>query len=595
MKISLGWLSDYVALPASLPDLESVLTSAGLTVEGVEERGADFPHMVVARILESNPHPNADRLSVCRVEDGTPVPRQIVCGAKNFRVGDKVPLALPGALLPGDFKIKVGKLRGVESEGMLCSAKELRLADDAEGLLILPADAEVGSRISEIFPPDTILELEVTPNRPDWLCHIGVAREIAAFTGMPLRVPVIEIPATCPSEHIAIQDAGGCAFYSLVRVSGVRVGPSPAWLRQRLEGVGLRSINNVVDITNLVLMETGQPLHAFDAAKVEGPICVRPALHGETIEALDGVTYSLHGGELLIADARSPLALAGIMGGAASGVGETTSDVLLESALFHPSHIRRTARALGLSSDSSYRFERGVDPQGVLPASARALALLQSLANGTPEEAIRIAGALPTASQAIPFRPQRCRDLLGAAFTDEEMFGALKCFGLRQEGEGWVPPSFRLDLAREADLIEEVARRIGMERIPSRIAAAPAPASPADHRQDRLAKMRHSLAELGFFEARSGTLVPARPEAILLRNPMGEEQAALRPSLLPGLLDALQRNLHAGERLIRLFEAGKIYCTSEPEERLCVALAASGPIHEPHWRVPGCARLMCST
>ncbi|MEI8311707.1 MAG: phenylalanine--tRNA ligase subunit beta, partial [Verrucomicrobiota bacterium] len=281
MKVSLNWLHDFVDCQLPAPELEALFRRAGLEVASVENRGADFDKVVVAQVLESAQHPNADRLSVCKVDDGSGTPRQIVCGAKNYKVGDKVPLALPGAVLPGDFKIKTGKLRGVESEGMMCSAKELKLAEEAEGLLILPKDAAVGSPIGEQFPPDVLFELEITPNRPDWLNHLGVAREITVFTGLPLADPGIPAPSTAPAGAAVKIEAEECSYYTLRRIRGVKVGPSPQWLTDRLAAVGLRPVNNVVDVTNYVLFELGQPLHAFDAAEIEGSLHVRRAAEGE--------------------------------------------------------------------------------------------------------------------------------------------------------------------------------------------------------------------------------------------------------------------------------------------------------------------------
>ena len=337
MKVSLNWLRDFVdcQLPAS--ELEALFRRAGLEVASVEERGAAFDKVVVAQVLESAQHPNADRLSVCKVDDGSGTPRQIVCGAKNYKVGDKVPLALPGAVLPGDFKIKTGKLRGVESEGMMCSAKELKLADDADGLLILPAEAVVGSPIADQFPTDVLFELEITPNRPDWLSHLGVAREITVFTGLPLSTPGIPAPAMAPAGTAVSIEADECPSYTLRRIRGVKVGPSPQWLADRLTSIGLRPVNNVVDVTNYVLFELGQPLHAFDAAKIEGPLHIRRAAEGENFRALDGKDYKLGEDYLVIADDRRPVALAGVMGGEDSGVSATTTDILLESAAEHGS------------------------------------------------------------------------------------------------------------------------------------------------------------------------------------------------------------------------------------------------------------------
>jgi phenylalanyl-tRNA synthetase beta chain len=593
MKLSLSWLKEFVPYTGTVDALVELLTRAGLEVASVETRGADFPNVVVAQILESNPHPNADRLSVCRVNDGSEHPRQIVCGAKNYKVGDKVPLALPGAVLPGDFKIKVGKLRGVESEGMMCSAKELALAEDAQGLLILPPETRIGAPISEIFPPETVLEIEITSNRPDWLSHTGLAREVAANTGLPLSNSTPAEPATREDASLArIEDAVGCPFYSVRRIRGVKVGPSPDWLARRLEAIGLRPINNVVDVTNYVMMELGQPLHAFDAAKVAGGIAVRRAAAHEKFLALDGREYALRPSDLVIADSARPVALAGVMGGEDSGVTEATTDILLESAYFDAPTVRATARGLDLHSDSSYRFERGVNPAGVLAASARATQLILELAGGTADEAVTTAGALPPREWSVSLRYSRCRALLGVELENAEVDSALTRLGLEKvSGDDatstWRVPGFRGDLVREVDLIEEVIRLLGIERVTGHVSGEPAPSSSADAAYDAAMEVRQTLRGMGYSEARTSTLV-ARPHAgdnfLELRNPLGEEQSALRSSMLGGLFAAVRRNLNHGAETVRLFEIGRVFANNEEEEVPSLALVATGP-RSPHtWR-----------
>ena len=336
MKISLQWLKDYVVLPGSVDALAEALTKGGTEVVGREDRGNIPDKIVVAQILSSAPHPNADRLSVCQVDDGSGQPRQIVCGAKNFRVGDKVPLALPGAVLGPDFKINAGKLRGEKSDGMLCSAKELALAEDAEGLLILASDLPVGKPVQELFPPDTVLELEVTPNRPDLLGYRGVAREVAALTEVEATLAAGPSVPEKEADNFVRLEGSGCPFYTARIIRGVKVGPSPQWLADRLTAVGLRPINNVVDVTNYVLLETGQPLHAFDLAKLEHGIVVRNAHEGEMLQALDGSELKLRTHDLIVGDAGKAVALAGVMGGVETGVTSATTDLLLECAWFEP-------------------------------------------------------------------------------------------------------------------------------------------------------------------------------------------------------------------------------------------------------------------
>jgi phenylalanyl-tRNA synthetase beta chain len=599
MYISLNWLRDFVDWTGSTSELDDLFTRAGVKVESMEEKGAEFPGIVVAQILESGPHPNADRLSVCRVEDGSGQPRQIVCGAQNYRTGDKVPLALPGAVLPGGVKIKVGKLRGIESEGMLCSAKELGLADDAEGLLILPNGASVGGPLSEVYPADSVFELEITPNRADWLSHVGLAREVAAFSGESFHLADIEVPKVARTHEgiVSVQSKELCPFYSVRRVRNVNVGPSPQWLSDRLMAVGLRSINNIVDITNYVMLELGQPLHAFDASKVHGQIVVRRAHHREEFSALDGNTYQLSANDLTIADSEGPIALAGVMGGEKSGVTGSTTEVLLESAYFEPSSVRHSARFHNLHSESSYRFERGVDPSGVLAASARAARLIEEVAGGKGDEAVVVAGALPAPQSPVPLRLSRCRLLLGADVPAEEVRNALIRLGLEPVAESeelveWKIPSHRRDLAREVDLIEEVARVIGIERIPSRIAAAPAPPSEADAVYDFRLAAREQLYALGLSEARTSTLVSERmlwrgAAALRLRNPVGEDQAFLRTSLLPGLIAALERNIRHGAQSVALYEVGRTFHPGESEERETLAMTLYGESASRNWRGGG--------
>ncbi len=590
MKISVNWLREYIDCQLPVAELEALLRRAGLEVASVETRGAAIDKVVVARIVESNPHPNADRLSVCRVDDGSGVPRQIVCGAKNYKPGDHVPLALPGAVLPGDFKIKTGKLRGVESEGMLCSAKELRLAEDSEGLLILPPDSVPGAPLSTLFPPDTLLELEITPNRPDWLSHLGVAREIGIFTRQPVKPPVLPAPPVEPAGEAVRLETPDCSYYTLRRIRGVKVGPSPQWLRDRLTSVGLRPINNVVDVTNFLLFELGQPLHAFDAAKISGGLRVRRAVAGETFRALDGRDYTLREDFVVIADANRVAALAGVMGGEDSGVTEATTDILLESAVFEAGAVRRASRALGLVSDSSYRFERGIDPEMAAAASARAAELILEIAGGTADAAVLEAGT-HWARVEIPLRHARVRSVLGVDWSNAEIEEAITRVGLERVSGGedsvWTVPGFRREVHREADLIEEIVRVIGIDRVPGVAHGLFAAASPSDRAYDFAMTLRHRLAGAGFHEARTSTLVSVADAAwfgpaVELKNPFGDDQSRLRTSLLPGLLAALQRNADLGTKTVCLFESGRVFYPEGESQRL--ALVATGDVRRSSWR-----------
>ena len=387
MKISFSWLREYLRTDKTAAEIATILTNAGLEVGSIESTGVAIPKVVAAQVLESIQHPNADRLSVCKVDDGSGTLRQIVCGAKNYKVGDKVPLALPGAVMPGDFKIKVGKLRGIESEGMMCSSKELGLGEGAQGdvgLLILPPDTIVGTPLTELFPAEEVFEIEITPNRPDWLSHRRVAIEAVAFGAGELinsqRIKMV--PKVEDSAIAVIADTKAASFYSIRRIEGVKVGPSPEWLRKRLESVGLRSINNVVDVTNFVMLDLGQPLHAFDAAKIQGALTVRFAKEREKFLALDGKEYTLTSKDIVIADNKAVQALAGIIGSAASCISETTTTILLEGAVFDSSMIRSSSRKHKISTDSSYRFERGANNRNALYSSAFATALILDAGGG---------------------------------------------------------------------------------------------------------------------------------------------------------------------------------------------------------------------
>jgi phenylalanyl-tRNA synthetase beta chain len=597
MKVSLNWLKELVEIPADVAALSELLTKAGVEVEGIETRGCAIEHVVVAQVLESLQHPNADRLHVCKVADGSPEPRQIVCGATNYKVGDKVPLALPGAVMPGNFKIKIGKLRGVESLGMMCSAKELGLPEGVDGLLILPPESVVGTPITELFPAETVLDVEVTPNRPDLLSHLGMAREIATLLQKPLQVPqeiaALAQTASQVATDIVLEAVDACPFYTARRVRGIKVGPSPAWLSAKLEAAGVRSINNLVDVTNYVMMELGQPLHCFDLAKLDGGIRVRPATEGEKFLALDGKSYTLAPRHLVIADQSRALAIAGVMGGEDSGVTEATTDILLESAYFTPSGIRRTSRELGLSSDASYRYERGIDPAGVLPASARAIELILQVAGGTPEPIAHAAGTAPVTEPNVAFRLARCQAVLGTPVAAETVDRILSGFGLKKTAEGWHAPSFRQDLTREIDLIEEVARVIGIEAVPAREVTRFTASTLADQRHDQAMRLRHRLAApgLGFHEARSLTLISEKSLATFpvenvrrVRNPLNEDQVILRPSLIPGLLESLTRNFRNGARDLRLFEVGRVFRAADREEHTSLAFVLTGTANPASWR-----------
>ncbi len=599
MLVSLSWLQTHVDLSGlSTSEISDLLTFAGVEVEGINETGVSSDKVVVARVESAEQHPNADRLKVCQVEAGTGALHQIVCGATNYKVGDKVPLALPGAVLPGGFEIKAGQLRGVDSGGMMCSGRELGLSDDHGGLLILPADTPVGVPLSSIVPSDTLIEVEVTPNRPDLLSHHGLARELAALTGRPLKsldAPVV--PVAPAGALVSMNSEEACPFYSARLIRGVKVGLSPDWLQARLTSIGLRPINNIVDITNFVLHETGHPLHAFDLDKLDGGrIITRAAREGEIFLALDEKEYVLGEGDCVIADASRAVALAGVMGGADSGVGEATVNVLLESAWFTPSGIRRTARRTGLSSDSSYRFERGADPGAATTASALATALILKLAGGQADEFCLVAGEAPVRTGEVALDSEKARVFLGGHVSQSEQDGILTKLGLVSTGPGrWLVPSYRADLQRPIDLIEEIARVHGLAEVPARMQVAPSPASAQDARHDFVLGLKTKLASLGWFEARTLKLISRAqladvPRAVVadvpLKNPLSEDHTTLRPSVIPGLLAVAVRNRSQGVNRLAFFECGTVFAAGkdgEATESQSIGLLLAGAYGEISW------------
>ncbi|MBB5352313.1 phenylalanyl-tRNA synthetase beta chain [Haloferula luteola] len=603
MNVSLNWLATHVDLKGKAPDeLDKLLTFAGVEVEGIEIKGVPSDRIVVAQIKEAVPHPNADKLKVTQVDAGEGVLRQIVCGAKNYKVGDKVPCCLPGADL-GGFVIGETKMRGVESKGMLAAASEIGLIDAEDGLMILPADAEIGRPVKDLFESDVLLEVEVTPNRPDLLSHYGMAREMATLLEVPFHALDLPDLATATGDAVRIDAPEACPFYTLTRISGVTVTESPAWLKQRLEAIGLRPINNVVDITNFVLHELGHPLHAFDAAKVSGSIVVRQATEGESFLALDGESYSLTPDDCLISDtAGSALALGGIMGGEHSGVTTSTTDLLLESAYFTPSRIRRSSRRLALSSDSSYRFERGANPEGVLPAAALAIQWISELAGGTVVGETTAAGEAPQLTRPVALDLARLDQLTGASISHAEAATILERLGLTKTSDGtWQVPAFRADLQRHIDLVEEIVRVKGLDAVPSRLQGTFVPSSSVDHDYDADMKLRQRLAGLGFHECQTIKLIsdtqladalPLKPlqdgDTIRVSLPLSEDHAVLRPSLVPGLIASAQRNLRQGAESLRLFEMGRFFRNAgggkaKDMESESLALLISGQRYPAAW------------
>ncbi len=605
MKVTLNWLKHYVDFNWSPEELTERLTMLGLEVEGVQKVAGEFDGIVVAQVLTRDKHPNADKLSVCRVNDGRGE-RQIVCGAQNFKAGDKVPLILPGASLPmkpGDkepFTIKVGKIRSVESHGMMCSPSELGLPDQVDGLLILREDAAVGQPFTQYLGRtggDVVYDLEVTPNRPDLNSFVGIAREIAAVTGNPLRLPECKIlNDECKVEELVsvrLDAAELCPRYTARVIRGVKVGPSPDWLRAALEKVGLRSINNVVDVTNYVMLETGQPLHAFDYHLVakdsagKPAIVVRRASAGEKFTTLDGKEHTLSPDALLIADEQKAIALAGVMGGKNTEINEATVDVLLESAYFDPTKIRRTSKELGLRTDASYRFERGADIGVCEFASRRAAQLILETAGGKVAAGVVDAYPEKRVPKQLTLRHRKVNELLGTGLTAERIDGFLTKLDFKLVAPGTFEiPTHRVDMKREADLIEEVARLFGVDKLPSTPPRGALGANAFDAVHDQLAEARRILTGLGLNEAQGQTLISdasakmaaAEPTLVPLANPLSSDMGVLRPSLMPGLMDSLHHNASHRVQDVALFEIGRVFLnnngTAKEERR--VALAVMG-------------------
>ncbi|MEW5801590.1 MAG: phenylalanine--tRNA ligase subunit beta [bacterium] len=612
MKISYKLIQQYINCPLSPEELSEKLTMAGLEVGAVEKKGDDLSRCVVGQIREINPHPQADRLTVCRTDVGTEV-LTIVCGARNMKVGDKVPVAQVNCTLPGGFTIKKSKLRGVISEGMMCSEKELGLSEESAGLMILPADAPIGAEIASYLGlGDAVLEVELTPNRGDCLSMRGIVREIAALTGeKPERMevnPVEEGEDVQDFISIEIKDPDLCPRYAARLISGVTIGPSPVWLVQRLKSLGIRSINNVVDVTNFVMMEWGQPLHAFDYDLIQGKkIIVRRGKENEKIVTLDNVERELTPQNLVIADANRPVAVAGVMGGANTEVSEKTRNILLESAFFTPIQIRRTAQRFGLHSEASHRFERGVDPEGSVWALNRAAQLILDTAGGKAARGVIDVYPAPFSPRTIILRLAVLKDVLGTQVPQEKVVRILQDLDfsvtrIDQKSLDVCVPAFRWDIEREIDLIEEVARIYGYSNIPVSYPSTALSPEQKTKSKDFEAKIRNVLIGLGFYEAINfsficGQLLNDLPAIdpsldhggrVYLKNPLVEGNNVLRTSLLPALLENVAYNQNRQIENIRLFELGACFFPgnngSLPNEKTMLAMVMQGTRQPRSWR-----------
>ncbi len=589
MKFSENWLRTWINPALTSAELSHQLTMAGLEVEALEPVAPVFSNVVVGEVLEVVKHPNADRLNVCQVNIGEAQPLTIVCGAANVAVGVRVPCARIGAVLPGNFVIKQAKVRNVESFGMLCSAKELGLAEESQGLWLLPADAPVGQSLRDYLElDDTLFTLKLTPNRSDCLSVAGVAREVAAIAGGKLDAAQTAPVPSSLKEILPMKVAApeACPLYCGRIVRGVNAAAAtPAWMARRLERSGVRSINAVVDITNYVMLELGQPMHAFDLAHLSGGIEVRYARNGEQLALLNGQTVELQHDMLVIADDAQPLALAGIMGGAGSGVETTTRDVFLESAFFAPDAIAGKARRLALSTDSSHRFERGVDFAATRTALERATHLLLEICGGQAGAITEARGTLP-AREPILLRISRIKRVLGITLDSAQIAALLQRlqFVFERQGSDFrvTPPSYRFDLALEADLIEELARIVGYDNIPALPPLAAATMLPQTEMQRPVARLRQIMVARDYQETVSYAFLDAQTEhdlcgnsaPVTLQNPIASQLAVMRSSLLGGLVGALHINLVRKQPRVRLFETGACftgtgYAQSERLAGLC--------------------------
>jgi phenylalanyl-tRNA synthetase beta chain len=604
MKASLRWLRELVDLPDDPHEVADALDRLGIEVESIEEAPLPFDGVVVANVLSVEPHPDADRLRVVSIDHGAGK-ATVVCGAWNFDVGDIVAYAPPGSSLAGGLEVGEREIRGVSSPGMICSESELGLGDDAEGIMVLdPDEAAVGSVLSDSVPlPDVVFDVSITSNRPDLMSMYGLARDLAAFFGTEARPPGAQEIAGQgePSVRVLVEAGDRCPRFTAREIRGLTVGPSPLWMRTRLRSVGFRPISNIVDVTNYVMLELGQPLHAFDVDRIGGAtVVVRTAVEGETLLTLDGEERVLRDIDLVIADAMRPMGLAGVMGGEDTEVVDTTTGVLLEAAHFRPAGVLFTSKHHRLRSEASARFERGVDPLLPAVASHRATALLVQHCGGQPVGALIDQQESRFVPSVVAFEPSEVERLLGVRVPADDIERILERLGFTIEGSGRLTvtvPSYRPDVTRPADLVEEVARLYGFDRIPERLPKGPGDGLPSWERNRR--RLREILVGAGYFETLSfdfaapgdiGSLGfdggDRRSRPLRIRNPVSDEQGHLRTTLLPGLLGGLRVNTMRNRNSAALFEVGSVFLESDgpiPDQPCLVGFAAMGDVTGLPW------------
>ncbi len=605
MKISVNWLKEWVELPVDAAELAQQFTMAGLEVDSITPAAPAFMNVVVGRVVSVHRHPGADKLRLCKVDVGGARPLMIVCGAANVRQDMKTAVAQVGAVLPGDREIVLSSIRDVDSEGMLCSEQELGMAETSDGLLELPADAPVGQSLRDYLDlDDQIIEVDLTPNRGDCLGMAGIAREVGVYNRVTVSAPAFKAPrpAIRDTHEISLKAPEGCPRYLGRVIRGVDPqAVTPLWMQERLRRCGIRALSPLVDVTNYVLLELGQPMHAFDLDRLEGAVQIRYASKGEPITLLDGKTLKLDADTLLIADDRGPLALAGIMGGEHSGISATTTNVFLECAFFSPKVVAGRARRYGLHTDSSFRFERGVDPQLQARAMERATQLLLEIAGGRAGPVTEVSSdALARMRPAIRLRAARLKTLLGVRLPAAEITDILRRLGMKVTAvkgrkEQWqvVPPSYRFDIECEADLIEEVGRIHGYDAIPSRAPSGRLQIEARPEARVSVQRIKERLVDRGYQEAVTYSFVDAslqqqlNPEAraVALKNPMSADMAVMRTTLWTGLLQVVRYNLNRQQRSVRIFETGLSFVEQDDQiiQENRIAGAVCGTLLPEQW------------
>jgi len=611
MLVSLKWLKDYIDIELTAEELAHRLTMSGLEVDEIKIVRPQFSGVVVAKILSVAPHPSADRLSLCTISDGEQN-YPVVCGAKNIAAGDVVPLAKVGAVIPGGYTIKSSVLRGEKSDGMLCSESELEIGDDESGIMHLPADLPLGMPLEKALSiEDTVLDVNVTPNRSDCLSMIGMAREVAAMTGGKIKSPSVKVKESAEDIHaltsVKIIDDDLCPRYTARMIKNVSIKPSPVWMKSRLEAAGLRAINNIVDVTNFVMLEMGQPLHAFDFRFLEkDKIVVRKSKENEEFVSLDGKSHVLPADTLLICDGVKPVAIGGIMGGLNSEVKDDTQIVLLESAYFNPSSIRRSARKLAMPTDAAFRFERGIDPEGVVRALNRAAQLIADLSGGNIcKNHIDEYPRKIQADHDIPLRLDRIRQIIGIEIKSKDVTKILRSIGMsvKQKGKGTclvTPPTSRVDISREIDLIEEVIRLYGYDLVPATLPAVAVTEMESIPRLDMEERIRQLMTGSGFTEIVNYSFGPPqasdvlclpesdeRRQTVRIKNPLGEDLSCMRTTIIHGLLDTAKKNANNGSFDLKMFEIGRVFLKTSlaelPEERNMLAGLLTGKMTDAFW------------